>query len=83
MRIICYCSHGCVPRGVFVRILHKNPEFHNAKRRFFAVSVHREACYCSQHAAFWRGVNSNHNIGNRLFFKNIVMHIQVDLWYNL
>ena len=25
----------------------------------FAVSVHREACYCSQHAAFWRGVNSS------------------------
>ena len=27
------------------------------------VTVHtvalREACYCSQHAAFWRGVNSN------------------------
>ena len=26
---------------------------------FFAVSVHREACYCSQHAAFGRWVNSN------------------------
>ena len=25
----------------------------------FAVSVHREACYCSQHAAFWRDVNNN------------------------
>ena len=29
-----YCSHGCVPRGVFVRILHENPEFYGAKRRF-------------------------------------------------
>ena len=29
-----YCSHGCVPRGVFVRILHENPEFLGAKRRF-------------------------------------------------
>ena len=26
---------------------------------FFAVSVHREACYCSQHAAFGRWVDSN------------------------
>ena len=26
---------------------------------FYAVSVHREACYCLQHAAFWHGVNSN------------------------
>ena len=52
-----YCSHGCVPRGVFVRILHENPELHGTKLRF-AVSVHREACYCSHHAAFWRGVNS-------------------------
>ena len=29
------------------------------KLRFFAVSVHREAGYCFQHAAFWHGVNSN------------------------
>ena len=34
MRIEGYCSNGCVPRGVFVRILHENPEFHGAKRRF-------------------------------------------------
>ena len=27
---------------------------------FFADSVHREACYCLQHAAFWHGVNSNY-----------------------
>ena len=33
-RIFCYCSHGYVPRGVFVRILHENPELHGAKRRF-------------------------------------------------
>ena len=26
---------------------------------FFAVSVHRKACYCLQHAAFGHGVNSN------------------------
>ena len=29
-----YCSHGYVPRGVFVRTLHENPEYHGAKLRF-------------------------------------------------
>ncbi|BDF26662.1 hypothetical protein CE91St65_45420 [[Clostridium] symbiosum] len=29
-----YCSNGYVTRGVFVRILHENPEFHGAKLRF-------------------------------------------------
>jgi len=30
----CYCSRGCVPRGVLVRVLHENPGFYGAKRRF-------------------------------------------------
>ena len=51
-----YCLHGYVPRGVFVRFLRENPELHGA---FYAVSVHREACYSSQHIAFWRSVNCN------------------------
>ena len=29
-----YCSHGYVPRGVFVRFLRENPELHGAKLRF-------------------------------------------------
>jgi len=27
-------THGYVPRGVFVRFLHENPELHGAKLRF-------------------------------------------------
>ena len=34
VRIFCYCSHGYVPRGVFVRFLRENPELHGAKLRF-------------------------------------------------
>ena len=37
----------------------KSELFHHNQRRFFAVSVHRKACYCLHHAAFWHGVNSN------------------------
>ena len=29
-----YCSHGYVPRGVFVYFLRKNPELHDTKLRF-------------------------------------------------
>lgn len=29
-----YCSHGYVPRGVFVCFLRENPELHGAKLRF-------------------------------------------------
>ena len=29
-----YCSHGCVPRGIFVRIKHETPELYGAKLRF-------------------------------------------------
>ena len=29
-----YCSHGYVPRGVFVRFLREKPELHGAKLRF-------------------------------------------------
>ena len=34
LKFISYCSHGCIPRGVFVRFLHENPELHGAKLRF-------------------------------------------------
>ncbi len=47
-----YCSHGCVPRGIFVRIKHETPELYDAKLRFFAISVHCGTCYCSQHAGY-------------------------------
>ena len=51
--------HTVVFREVFsCAFCTKIPSF-TARTALFSVSVQREACYCSQHAAFWRGVNSN------------------------
>ena len=43
-----------IPRGVFVRILRENPELHG-ETAFFAVSVHRGACYGSRNCFFQQG----------------------------
>ena len=41
LKFISYCSHGCIPRGVFVRFLHENPELHGAKLRFCSFCASR------------------------------------------
>ena len=52
---------GSILRGVFCERSggHRKPEGSSAKPRFFAVCVHREACYWAQPG---RSVKSNNNI---------------------
>ena len=48
-----------IPRGVFVRILHENPEFHGAKLHFLQFLCIAERVTVHGTAFFSRAVNSN------------------------
>ena len=53
-----YCSHGYVPRGVFVHFLHENPELHGAKLCFCSFCASRSGLLFTP-CRFWHGGNSN------------------------
>ena len=48
-----------IPRGIFVRILHENPELYGAKRRFLPFLCIAERVTVRGAALFSRAVNSN------------------------
>ena len=61
---------------MFSRVFRENPELSGAKRSFLPF-------LCIAKRVAGHRVNSNYTSHNGLFFKNIVMHIYLYLWYNL